>query len=94
MTGEQMDNNRRLKLIAGALRLERRDVARAVTLGGIETSNSRADGWLRATGSQKRKTGGAPPGQRERRDRVMTDAEFDAFCLGLRAIMEEVDNET
>lgn len=84
-----MDNNRRLKLISGALELTKQEIASAVTAGGIETSNSRADSWLRSTGSQKNPTGNSQASAKQNRHREMSDAEFDAFCLGLKSVMTE-----
>lgn len=89
----RMDNNERLKLIVGALRLSRSDVARAVSAGGIETSNSKADSWLRSKGSTKRGTGGSVAGSTQRRDREMTDEEFDAFCVGLKPLFDEISDD-
>lgn len=79
--------NRRLKLIASALQLQREDVARATTLGGIPTSNSAAHAWLSAPSATKL----GVHGQRLRKNREMTEAEFDAFAAGLRQLLMEIE---
>ena len=82
-----MDWNRRLKIIAAALSLNRQEVARAATLGGTPTTNSAANAWLSGAGATK--TG--VRGQTLHRHRSMTEQEFDAFLLGMQAILDESD---
>lgn len=79
--------NRRLKLLAGALRLQRQDIARAATLGGIPTSNSAAHAWLSSPWAEK--TG--VHGQTLSKYRAMSEAEFDAVLVGLRQALDEAD---
>lgn len=89
-----MTNNQRLKLIKGALELTRADVANAVTHGGITTSASRADAWLRSESAKKHGTGGSASGSIQQRARNMTDAEFDAFCIGLKPVIDALQPPT
>lgn len=86
-----MRNNRRLKLISGALLLNRRDIARAVTNGGIKTSNNRADSWLRS-GAAIETSHRYSQKQREAYD--MSDDEFDAFCVGLKSVVDDLETES
>lgn len=90
---ENIMNNRRLKLIAGALKLTRRDIANIVTLGGVEISNSLADGWLRSESAQKHPTGNSSSNTPLARSREMGDKEFDAFCRGLKPWMENQEQQ-
>jgi len=88
--------NRRLKLIAGALELQDRDIARAVSFGGIEASRYRASCWNRSPSARKRAAGrrNADQDRRVSRFRPMTEEEFDAFCVGLKPLLEEFDAES
>lgn len=88
-----MSNNRRLKLIVKALRLSRANIARACVIGGEEVSNTRADSWLRNPDAIKNATGNARGGSPKARSNEMSDAEFDAFCLGLDALLTELDRD-
>lgn len=81
--------NRRLKLIASALRLQRADVARATTLGGSLTTNSTAHAWLSAPAA----TTTGVRGQTLRKNREMSEAEFDAFVAGLRQLLMELESQ-
>lgn len=75
-----------LKHIAHALELTRRDVADIVTLGGVDTSASAADKWLRSSSATKNATGNSDiAGQRINRAGEMTSTEFIAFCAGLKS---------
>ena len=84
-----LTDTERLKLIASALQLGRHEVARAATLGGIATSSSRADGWLRGRGSTRARS--SNHGETLYRDREITAEEFDAFLRGLRPVLDEID---
>lgn len=88
-----MNNNERLKLIRHALELTRDDIAEAVTAGGIATSKSRADAWIRSSNAKKKASGGSAPGGIQRRAREMSDQEFDAFCLGLKSVIDKLENQ-
>ena len=58
------------KRIRTAMELDRDDVVACCQLGGLEITRSRAEGWAR--------------GEHDRRRHVaMTEAEFDAFTVGL-----------
>lgn len=81
--------NRRLKLVASALRLQREDVARATSLGGVPTSNSAAHAWLSAASATKL----GAHGQVLRKNREMSEAEFDAFLVGLPKLLSEIDEQ-
>lgn len=81
-----MDNNRRLKLLHGALLLTDADIARAVTLGGIPTSRNRAKSWLRGNRSTR-----VHSGAQQRRFVEITQEELDAFLIGLKPLMEELE---
>jgi len=83
-----MDNNRRLKLIHGALRLNDKDVARAVTLGGVEVSRHKAKSWLRLKSTSRLREG-----RRQQRYIDMTQEQFDAFLIGLKPMLDEIDAE-
>lgn len=85
--------NRRLKAIASALDLQDRDIARAVELGGIEASRYRASCWNRSPGAKKRVAGrrNADNPRRVKRFRPMLEEEFDAFCSGLKPMLDELD---
>ena len=84
-----MDWTRRLKIIAGALRLDRAEVARAATLGGVPVSNSMARGWLASRDSARAR----PDGRIEGRDRAVTEREFDAFLAGLGPMLDEMERD-
>lgn len=79
--------NRRLKLLAGALKLQRQDIAAAATIGGIDTTNSTVHAWL--SSPQAEKTGAH--GQTLSKYRAMSEAEFDAVLVGLRQALDEAD---
>lgn len=81
-----MDNNRRLKLIHGALRLTDKDVARATTLGGVEVSRHKAKSWLRLKSSSRLREG-----RNQRRYIDMTQEQFDAFLIGLKPMLDELE---
>lgn len=89
-----MTNNQRLKFIRSALELTRADVANAVTHGGIATSASRADAWLRSESAKKNGTGGSASGSIQKRARDMSDAEFNAFCIGLKTVIDALQPPT
>lgn len=85
--------NRRLKAIASALELQDRDIARAVVLGGGEASRYRASSWNRSPDAKKRAAGrrNADQNRRVKRFRPMLEEEFDAFCSGLKPMLDELD---
>ena len=85
--------NRRLKLISNALELQDRDIARAVELGGGEASRYRASCWNRSPDARKRAAGrrNADQNRRVSRFRPMLEEEFDAFCVGLKPLLDELD---
>lgn len=84
--------NRRLKLIAAALDLQSQDVAQAITLGGIETSRNRAGEMMRSPGARKYSGGNGKDGGRSvSRFKAMSEAEFDAFCVGLKPVVLSLD---
>lgn len=83
-----------LKLLASALELNRHDIAAIVTLGGIETSSSRADRWLRSASATKNATGNSDvAGARINRTDVISQAEFHAFCVGLKPWLASVSEK-
>lgn len=87
MTNQQLTVN--LKLIAAALELNRKNIAEIVTLGGIETSASRADSWLRSATATKNATGNSTSaGALTNRTSTITETEFTAFCVGLKPWLE------
>lgn len=51
--GLVMDWARRLRVIRGALRLDRREIVRAIDLGGGSATGSMVHAWLSAPGTQK-----------------------------------------
>lgn len=71
----ETEYNTYLKRIAIAFRLDRRDVAEIMALGGETVSNSQADAWLRGRHSAGDRVSLA--------QRAMTRAQFDAFTRGL-----------
>ncbi|MFJ5317190.1 hypothetical protein [Pectobacterium versatile] len=74
-----------LKLIASAFNLTRHDIAEIVTLGGIKTSSSRADSWLRSKSATKNASGNSESaGDRTNRTHIISSDEFRAFCVGLK----------
>lgn len=75
------DETIQLKLLAGALELNRRDIAAIIALGGIRVSKSRVDSWLRGRNATKNVTGNR---QRPRHTGTVTPEEFHAFCVGLK----------
>jgi len=85
----QLSDTDRLKLLVTALRLRRQEVARAATLGGINTSSSRADSWLRGSGAARERPGAY--GETRYRDREISAEEFDAVLLGLAAMLAEIE---
>jgi hypothetical protein len=81
-----------IKLLVGALELTHRDVAEVVTLGGIQTSVSHADRWLRGANATKNATGNSDlAGTRISRAGGITDIEFTAFCIGLKPWLQSLD---
>lgn len=87
MTDQQLTVN--LKLIAAALELNRKNIAEIVTRGGVETSASRADSWMRSAGATKNATGNsAVAGSKINRSATITETEFTAFCVGLKPWLE------
>ncbi|WNP33606.1 hypothetical protein RN333_08515 [Enterobacter kobei] len=92
MNAQQLTIN--LKLIASSLELSRKDIAEIVTIGGVETSSSRADKWLRSSTATKNATGNSElAGSRVNRTDTITDAEFTAFCTGLKPWLDAVNKE-
>lgn len=84
-------NNKNLKTLNRALCLSHRQVARATTLGGIATTTSCATSWFRSETSIK--SSERRPGRgMEGRFRPMDDAQFDAFCVGLKPLIDEIDS--
>ena len=60
------------------------EIIQAMALSGVEVSRSRVNGWKRGAGALKRPDPGSHnPDNRERRMKLMSDEEFDAFCRGL-----------
>ncbi|CAI1636296.1 hypothetical protein [Serratia entomophila] len=87
MTNQQLTVN--LKLIAAALELSKRDIADIVTLGGMKTSRNRADMWTRSAGATKNATGNSEMAEvKTNRTATITEAEFTAFCVGLKPWLE------
>ncbi|MFJ5375163.1 hypothetical protein ACIPTP_21810 [Pectobacterium versatile] len=70
-----------LGLLASALNLNRKELAGIVTLGGLKTSTSQADRWLRSESSTK---GYAH----------ITDDQFHAFCVGLKPWLDDNEGES
>ncbi|WP_146378968.1 hypothetical protein [Cronobacter turicensis] len=90
-SAELTDN---LKLIAGALRLTRQDVADIVRAGGMDISNTRADKWLRGKHATKNATGNSmDAGSRINRTDTIKDDEFRAFCIGLKPWLDKLSAE-
>lgn len=83
-----MNNNQRLKHLHAALRLTDKDLARAATLGGIATSRNKAKSWLR--GKEANREHG---GQKQRRFIAVTQDEFDAVMLGLKPMLDELEED-
>lgn len=85
-----MDNNQRLKAICTALRFDRADISAACKAGGYDASRANADHWLKGAGKELHKGAGyTPTGYTEYNP--MPDVAFDAFCLGIRARLDELE---
>lgn len=82
------DNNERLKALYRALKLDDACIARAATLGGIETSRNRANSWMRATASRRVRAA-----QVQKRFVFISQAEFDAVLVGLGPMLDELDEQ-
>ncbi|MEL0577045.1 hypothetical protein AACK17_00640 [Pectobacterium punjabense] len=83
-----------LKLIASALNLTRHDIAEIVTIGGIKTSASRADSWLRSKSATKNASGNSEnAGERINRTGTISSDEFRAFCVGLKPWIDTENQE-
>ena len=79
-----MRNNQNLKYICRALELCDEDIVEIMRLGGSDISKSRANGFRRGAGKYRKPDHGAHnPQELERRMKIMSDDEFDAFCAGL-----------
>lgn len=82
-----MDNNRRLKILAAAIRINDADIAQAATLGGIKTSRHRAQSWMRSQNAIREHQS-----KQERRFKPITEEEFDAVLLGLKGVLDEFES--
>lgn len=93
MTNQQLTIN--LKLIASALGcLDRRSISEIISLGGVACSKSRADAIIRGAGAVKNATGNSElSGTKINRTATATPEEFNAFCLGLRPFLDNMDTE-
>ncbi|MDX5979559.1 DUF1456 family protein [Vreelandella alkaliphila] len=83
-----MNNNQRLKHLHAALKLNDADIARAATLGGVPTSRNRAKSWLRGKSARRERDG-----SQQRRFIEISQDEFDAVLIGLRAMLDEADRK-
>lgn len=70
-----------LVLLASALNLNRKELAEIVTQGGLKTSASQADRWLRSESS--------PKGYAN-----ITEDQFHAFCIGLKPWLDVNEDES
>ena len=77
-------NNQNLKRICTVLRINDKALVEIMAEGGIDVSRSKCNGWLRGANALKKADAGSrDPSDRERRMKLMSYVEFDAFCEGL-----------
>lgn len=85
-----MDNNQRLKALAHAMRLQRGDIATACKKGGYAASHANVKHWLHGAGKElDQGPGYTPSGYTDYQP--MPDLAFDAFCLGVHAILDDAE---
>ena len=85
-----MDNNQRLKALAHAMRLDRGDISKACKARGFDASLADVAHWLRGAGKELDKGPGyTPSGYTEYKP--MPDIAFDAFCLGIKDILDDAE---
>lgn len=81
------DYNRLLKLISSALELRHDDIVSACKHGGHDASRSAVRAWLAGHGSTKI----GAHGQTLHRYRQMPRAAFEAFAVGLKPMLAEIE---
>lgn len=84
-----MDNNQRLKALSHAANLNRGDIAHACQNGGYNASLNEVKSWMVGAGKELHKGPAfTPKGPREYKP--MPDVAFNAFCLGLKAVLDNL----
>ena len=81
-------NNTNYKHLCSALLLKDGEIVDACALAGLDVSRSKVNGWRRGVGALKKPdVGSRNPANRERRMKLMSDDEFDAFCEGVALLL-------